>query len=133
MTCNDVEWPGDVGEYQRSVAADREKYPLFGAAAANILPCAFWPHGPSEPQVRINDDGPRNILIMQNRHDPVTPLLGGQLFREKFTDRSRLVTADGSGHGVYVYGGNACALNVGTAWLADGVMPKKDVKCRASS
>ncbi|MFD8283048.1 alpha/beta hydrolase [Streptomyces solisilvae] len=132
VTCNDVEWPSDVRAYQHSVAADREKYPLFGAGAANILPCAFWPHGPSEPQVKINDDGPTNILIMQNRHDPVTPLLGGQLFRKKFTDRSRLVTADGSGHGVYVYGGNACALNVGTAWLADGVMPEKDVMCRAS-
>ncbi|MFF0228448.1 alpha/beta hydrolase [Streptomyces sp. NPDC004629] len=132
VTCNDVEWPTDVRAYQRSVAADREKYPLFGAAAANILPCAFWTLGPSEPQVKINDDGPTNILIMQNRHDPVTPLRGGQLFRKKFTDRSRLVTADGSGHGVYVYGGNACALNVGTAWLVDGVMPEKDVKCRAS-
>ncbi|MFJ8604760.1 alpha/beta hydrolase [Streptomyces shenzhenensis] len=133
VTCNDVEWPTDVRAYQHSVAVDREKYPLFGAATANILPCAFWPVGPSEPQVKINDDGPTNILIMQNRHDPVTPLLGGQLFRKKFADRSRLVTVDGSGHGVYVYGRNACALNVGTAWLVDGVMPETDVQCRASA
>ncbi|MCO8308462.1 alpha/beta hydrolase [Streptomyces hygroscopicus] len=130
VTCNDVKWPSDVQTYQKNVAADRHRYPLFGAAAANILPCAFWRFGQSEPQVPINDEGPSNILIMQNRRDPVTPLLGGELFREKFPNRSRLVSVDGSGHGVYVFGRNACALNVGTEWLADGVMPKKDVTCR---
>ncbi|MGW3957994.1 alpha/beta hydrolase [Streptomyces sp. NPDC004752] len=130
VTCNDVKWPSDVRTYRKNVAADRNRYPLFGAAAANILPCAFWRFGPSEPQIPINDEGPSNILIMQNRRDPVTPLRGGELFREKFPDRSRLVSVDGSGHGVYVFGRNACALNVGTEWLADGVMPEKDVTCR---
>ena len=37
-----------MASYQRSVAEDRKKYPLFGAAAANITPCAFWE---SEPEV----------------------------------------------------------------------------------
>ncbi|MBE1592288.1 hypothetical protein ACFPOI_16750 [Nonomuraea angiospora] len=28
---------------------------------------------------------------------------------------------------------NPCALNVGTAWLVDGVLPKRDVVCEAST
>jgi pimeloyl-ACP methyl ester carboxylesterase len=129
-TCNDVEWPEDVDAYRQAVAEDRKKFPMFGAASANILPCAYWSE-PVEPPVQIADEGPRNVLILQNRRDPVTPLAGGRLLHEKFGDRSRLVTVDGSGHGVYVLGGNACALNVGTAFLVEGEMPRRDVSCRA--
>ncbi|SCG72291.1 alpha/beta hydrolase [Micromonospora humi] len=130
VTCNDVEWPEDVDTYRRAVAQDRKRFPLFGAASANILPCAYWTHEPSEPPVAVNDKGRRNVLILQNRHDPVTPLAGGKLLREKFDKRARLVTVDGSGHGVYVLGGNACALNVTTSYLVDGAMPAGDRNCQ---
>ncbi|WP_275002681.1 alpha/beta hydrolase [Promicromonospora iranensis] len=129
-TCNDVEWPEDVSTYRTAVAEDRKKFPLFGAASANILPCAYWTE-PIEPPVQIADEGARNVLILQNRRDPVTPVAGGERLHEKFGDRSRLVTVDGSGHGVYVLGGNACALNVGTTYLVEGEMPRRDVSCRA--
>jgi hypothetical protein len=132
VTCNDSDWPGNVGAYRRSVAEDREKYPMFGAASANINPCAFWSLGPAEPQVAVNDDGPANILILQNRRDAATPLRGGQIIRAKFAHRSRLVTVDENQHGVYVYDDNPCALNLGTAWLVDGVLPP-DTNCAAST
>ncbi|MFY1689529.1 alpha/beta hydrolase [Plantactinospora sp. WMMB782] len=130
VTCNDVEWPEDVATYRRAVASDRERYPLYGAASANILPCAYWRYEPSEPPVTISDQGPAKVLLLQNRHDPVTPLAGGKLLREKFGQRSRLVTTDGSGHGVYVLGGNACALNITTSYLVEGTMPTRDTTCR---
>ncbi len=41
------------------------------------------------------------------------------------------MTAEGSGHGVYVLGGNACALNLTTSYLVDGVLPAEDTTCRA--
>ena len=133
VTCNDSEWPSDLKAYQRSSAQDREKYPLFGGASGNIVPCAFWDLGPSEPQVAINDDGPANILIMQNQRDAATPLRGGQIFRKEFANRSRLVTVDANQHGVYIFDDNPCALNVGTAWLVDGELPAQDVKCKAAT
>ena len=71
-----------------------------------------------------------NGLVVQNRHDPVTPHRGGELLDEKFGDRSRLVSVDGSGHGVYVTGDNACALNTTTSFLVAGKLPKRDVSCR---
>jgi pimeloyl-ACP methyl ester carboxylesterase len=129
VTCNDVEWPEDVRTYQRAVAEDRERYPLYGAASANILPCAFWPHEPAEPAVAVDDEGPANVLVVQNRRDPVTPHRGGELLDEKFGDRARLVSVNGSGHGVYVTGDNACALNTTTGFLVDGKLPKRDLSC----
>ncbi|GAB3446013.1 alpha/beta hydrolase [Actinophytocola sediminis] len=132
VTCNDVEWPEDVKSYQRAVAEDRERYPLFGAATANITPCAYWPWAPAEPPVAVDDDGPTNVLIVQNQRDPVTPLRGGELLDEKFGERSRLVSVDGSGHGAYVFGDNPCALNVTTNYLVDGTMPKRDRTCEAA-
>ena len=129
VTCNDYEFSKDVGDYQRAVAEDREQYPVFGAAGANITPCAFWNYEPSEPPVAINDDGPQNILILQNERDPVTPLRGGEMLRDKFEDRSTLVTADRSGHGVYAFGDSPCADEIATRFLVDGTMPRKDVRC----
>ncbi|MGW2256851.1 alpha/beta hydrolase [Streptomyces sp. NPDC001780] len=130
VTCNDVEWPEDVDTYRRGVAEDRERYPLFGAAAANITPCAFWTK--AERPVAINDAGPRNVLIVQNLRDPVTPHEGGKLLRQKFKDRSRLLSVDASGHGAYVISGNPCALNTTTRFLVEGKMPAKDTLCSAS-
>lgn len=132
VTCNDVDWPEDVQTYRQAVAEDREKYPLFGAAAANILPCAAWRHRPVEPPVAVDDSGPAGVLILQNRRDPVTPLRGGELLNEKFGQRSRLLRVDGSGHGVYVLGGNSCASRITTAYLVDGVLPAEDLDCPAA-
>lgn len=130
-TCNDVAWPRDVAVYQRAVAQDRERFPVYGAASANVLPCAFWPYDPAEPPVAVLDEGPANVLIVQNRHDPVTPLRGGELLREKFGDRARLVVENGSGHGVYAgVGDTPCALGVTTSYLVDGTLPPDDVVCR---
>ncbi|MBE1488268.1 alpha/beta hydrolase [Plantactinospora soyae] len=47
-------------------------------------------------------------------------MAGGKLLREQFGQRARLVTANESGHGVYVLGGNACVLNLTTSYLVDG-------------
>lgn len=129
VTCNDVEWPDDPADYRQAVSEDRETYPLFGAAAANIMPCAFWESEPSEPPVGIVDEGPTNVLVAQNQRDPVTPLRGGELIDEKFGDRSRLLTVDGSGHGVFALGKNRCAASLVTDFLVDGVMPEQDVTC----
>ncbi|MEV6279140.1 alpha/beta hydrolase [Nocardia sp. NPDC051832] len=131
VTCNDVEWPEDIQTYHRAVAEDREQYPLYGAATSNVMPCAYWKLRPSEPPVRIDNTGPADVLIMQNQRDPVTPLRGGELLDEKFGQRSRLVTVDGSGHGVYVLGANPCASEVVTRYLVDGAMPENDIACRA--
>jgi hypothetical protein len=53
VVCGDVDWPESLRTYQKNVAVDRVRHPMFGPAAANVWPCAFWPSDPAEPQVRI--------------------------------------------------------------------------------
>lgn len=131
VACNDSDWSEDVETYRQGVEEDRERYPLFGAAGANISPCAFWHHEPTEPTVPINADGPQNVLILQNLYDNATPHASAVANREAFGDRARLVEVDAFGHGVYVFGRNACALNIGTAFLVEGEMPEEDVFCES--
>ena len=129
VTCHDVGWPRDPQVYKQAIAEDRQKFPLFGAASANTMPCAYWNIEHSEPPVPVETDGPTNILIAQHRRDPVTPLSNGQRINEKFGDRSRLLTVEGSGHGVYVLGKNTCAQTVITDYLVSGTMPHADSEC----
>ncbi|WP_399921408.1 alpha/beta hydrolase [Streptomyces kanamyceticus] len=59
---------------------------------------------PAEPPVKIDAEGPGNVLLLRNRRDASAPHRGGKMLREKFGDRARLVSVDDSGHGVYVRG-----------------------------
>ena len=131
IVCGDSDWPESVWTYQRNVAIDRLRHPMFGAAAANIWTCAFWPSDPVEPPVRIGDRGPSDILMVQNLRDPATPLAGALRLRHAFGDRARMVTADQGGHGTYLFGANKCADDAATAFLATGVRPGHDKACAA--
>jgi pimeloyl-ACP methyl ester carboxylesterase len=131
VICNDSDWPESVGIYQRNVAVDRVRYPMFGAAAANITPCAFWPSEPVERPVRITGRGPSNVLILQNRRDPATPLAGALALRKAFGDRARIVTADQGGHLAYLYLDNDCLNTIATEFLATGTRPRHDTACPA--
>ena len=129
MICNDSDWPEKLWRYQVNVAIDRIRYPMFGAAGANVSPCAFWPAVPAEPPVEITDEGPSNVLILQNLRDPATPLSGARELRGAFGDRARLVTADEGGHLSYLRLGNDCADDIATAFLRTGERPQHDVAC----
>ncbi|RJQ75480.1 alpha/beta hydrolase [Pseudonocardiaceae bacterium YIM PH 21723] len=131
VICNDSRWPSTVDTYQRNVAIERIRYPMFGPAGANVWPCAFWPFSQLEPQVKIGDAGPSNVLIVQNRRDPATPWLGAQLMRRALGDRARMMTADAGGHVAYLLHKNRCLNDGVTDYLVDGHRPDRDVWCAA--
>ncbi|MFI9454546.1 alpha/beta hydrolase [Amycolatopsis sp. NPDC052450] len=131
VVCNDANWPEDVATYQRNVAKDRVKYPMFGAAGANIWACAYWPSEQIEPTVRIGDRGPSNILMVQNLRDPATPLSGAKEMRRALADRARIVTVDEGGHGVWLSDENACGNNAVNRFLVEGKRPARDTACAA--
>ena len=56
----------------------------------------------------------------------MSPILGGELIRERFHQRSWLVTADESSHGAYVYSDNACLDAIASEFLLEGISPKRD-------
>lgn len=133
VICNDVDWPRSVPAYARAVAADRARYPLTGGMPANVTPCAFWKGGAVEKPVRLTDDGPSSILMIQNLRDPSTPHASGLRMRAALGDRARLVSVDRGGHGVYLTAaggaGNACGDRTVTRFLLTGERPDADVRC----
>ncbi|VVJ22311.1 Putative hydrolase [Amycolatopsis camponoti] len=133
VLCGDSSWPRSVAGYQVDVAIDRIRYPLLGAATANIAACAFWPSAPVEPKVRITDRGPANVLMVQNERDPGTPLAGARKLRAAFGDRARMVTIDQGGHGAYLFGPNGCGNTTVTEFLVSGSRPAHDRYCAAEN
>jgi pimeloyl-ACP methyl ester carboxylesterase len=131
ILCGDTSWPRSVAQYQADSKHDGRLYPIAGAMAGNVWPCAFWPTKPQEPLVPITSRGPSNILILQNLRDPATIYSGGVQMRASLGDRARLVSVNQGGHGVYLLTQNACASDVATSFLVDGVLPGRDKYCGA--
>ncbi|MFJ5679138.1 alpha/beta hydrolase [Streptomyces sp. NPDC093097] len=133
VICGDSRWPTALATYQHNVAVDRVRHPMYGAFAANIRPCAFWP-APAEPKVRITDRGPSDIVMVQNTRDPATPLSEALRTRRALGERARMVTLDQGGHVAYLTGSNACGNDVVTDYLVTGQRPAHDTyfgrRCR---
>jgi pimeloyl-ACP methyl ester carboxylesterase len=129
VICNDVRWPTSVAAHERAVAEHRVRYPLTAGMPVNIGPCSFWKDRPAEKPTRITDDGPSNILMIQNRRDPATPHVGALRMRAALGDRARLVTVERGGHGAYLGTGNACGDRTVTTFLLTGQRPERDVTC----
>ncbi|WP_433342526.1 alpha/beta hydrolase [Streptomyces sp. CA-253872] len=129
VICNDVEWPGSVAAHARAVAKDRVRHPLTGGMPVNITPCSYWKTEPAEPPTRITDEGPANILMVQNLRDPATPYSGALRMRAALGRKARLVSVDSGGHGSYLGTGNACGDALVSRFLVTGERPARDVRC----
>lgn len=131
VICGDSAWPRSIASYQLDVAVDRVRYPLLGAASANIAACAYWAP-PAEPRVRITGHGPANVLMVQNQRDPGTPLSGARKLRAAFGERARMITIDQGGHGAYLFTPSECGNALVTEYLVSGKRPD-DTFCPAGS
>ncbi|MFH8752242.1 alpha/beta hydrolase [Streptomyces rimosus] len=130
--CNDVAWPRSPEKHARDVAADRVRHPLTAGMPVNITPCSFWPAPPAERPVRITAHGPSNVLLVQNRRDPATPLAGARAMRRAFGDRARMITVEAGGHGAYHGDDRACGDALTTTFLLTGARPATDISCPAT-
>ncbi|WNV85656.1 alpha/beta hydrolase [Umezawaea sp. Da 62-37] len=127
ITCGDAQWSHVVGDYAGRIAAERAAWPLTAGMPANIWACGFW-QAPAEAAVTVTDQGPRNVLLLQNRRDNATPWESGLGLREALGGRAAFVGVDNGGH--YVYNeGSACADKATVDFLASGTLPDKDVDC----
>lgn len=127
LTCGDAQWSDDVDEYTRRVSEDRAAWPLTAGMPANIWACAFWPQ-PIEEPVRVTGEGPRNVLILQNRRDNATPWQDGLGLHEALGGRAAFVGADNGGHYVYDQG-SACVDEATVTFLTAGRLPDEKVYC----
>ncbi|PHH75999.1 hypothetical protein CDD80_1900 [Ophiocordyceps camponoti-rufipedis] len=91
-----------------------------------------WPINKTHPfQVTKNVNTAFPMLILQNRFDPVTPLVAAQFASQTFND-SRLVVVDGYGHGVVTME-NDCANNNLQSYLVNGTLPKNGTMCKTET
>lgn len=128
LICGDASWSRDVASYAANTAAARAEYPLSDGMPDNIWPCAFWQKAPIEPPVKVTSNGPRDILILQNRRDNATPWQGALGMARALGSRAGFVGVDNGGH--YVYGtGSACADQATIAFLTKGTLPAKPEYC----
>ncbi|NIK61348.1 alpha/beta hydrolase [Kribbella shirazensis] len=134
IICDDVKWTGDLDLYRRDKIRDGHRYPLYGATAATVKPCTFWPYRPIEPVTTI---GPGNaapgILLVQSELDTATPAAGAHRLHELLLN-SRLVTLrNAQKHIVYLTYGNTCVDTTVTRYLVTGQLPAADVACTNTS
>jgi pimeloyl-ACP methyl ester carboxylesterase len=134
IICDDVSWPRDLDLYRRDKIRDGHRYPLYGATAATVKPCTFWPYPPIEPLTAI---GPGNaapgILMVQSEFDTATPAAGAQRLHQLLPN-SRLITLrNAQKHIVYLTYGNPCVDATVTRYLVTGQLPATDVTCTHST
>ncbi|ATL32909.1 alpha/beta hydrolase [Streptomyces formicae] len=127
--CNDVAWPRSAAAYEKDVAASRAAHPLTAGMPRNAMLCAAWPFEPKEAPVRITDEGPSNILLVQNERDVATPLKGALKMREALGRRATMVTVNSTGHDAYLANGNECGDRTVSRYLATGDRPDQDTYC----
>jgi pimeloyl-ACP methyl ester carboxylesterase len=131
ISCADKAWPRDIATYARNVAADRARFPLTAGAPANVAPCSAWGVVPSGPEPTVGPSGKRNVLILQNRRDPSTPLRTAQGMRRAMESDAVLVVVDAGGHGVLIHPEpNGCAVDALEDFLTAGELPGRDMSCR---
>lgn len=129
VVCADTRaWPRDPEQYRKDAIRDKARYPLYGAFASHIKPCAFWKKSGSEPATRIGNKA--GALILQNEWDSQTPLTSGQGLRRAMKGSKMVAVAGGVGHGIY--GTKSCADKTATAYLTTGKLPLKDMTCKAA-
>jgi pimeloyl-ACP methyl ester carboxylesterase len=124
--CDDTSWPHSIRRYQQDTAKYARRYPVAGAMAANVWPCAFWAH-PAQPQVRVTGHGPAHILIVQNVRDPLGGKSGGVAMRKAL--HARLISVEQGGHGAYLLTPDTCANATATRYLTTGILPRHNLMC----
>ena len=122
MICDDADWTVTPEQHRRDVARDGRRFPVAGAMAANIWPCALRKQEPAEPPVAMRNSGGGKVLLVQGLRDPATPYDGAVAMRVALGNRSRLATINAGGHSMAYTGKNACADGVATRLLVEGAM-----------
>jgi len=127
IMCVDGAVPRDPEFYWRDIQRHRTEAPLFGPLDRNITPCAFWPTGPVEPQIRVHNAVP--ALVVNAAGDIGATIEMGRAMHAALTG-SRMITLDGvRTHGVYLFRGNGCVDDSVNAYLNTGVLPGGDLTC----
>jgi pimeloyl-ACP methyl ester carboxylesterase len=129
IQCTDSDVPTDPAIYSRYAESEDRRVPDFGRIAVlDMMSCAFW-------QAKDTDryTGPWNrwtsaeILVLNNRYDPSTPVHGAKDGAAELA-RARVVVTEGYGHSS-MYVPSACTEKVKRDYLISGTFPAQGKTC----
>lgn len=127
VICGDAPASRNPATYAAAVQVERRIHPLTNGMPANIWACAFWPRDAVHTPVPITADGPRDVLMFQNRRDPSAAYSGALRMRAALGGRAELTTVDDVGHGVDLT--NPCTATRLTDFLLRDQLPVRDTAC----
>ncbi|MCK2218206.1 alpha/beta hydrolase [Actinomadura sp. ATCC 31491] len=129
--CQDFHLPvADYAEYasllrrQEPLARDMRYSP---PALGRIAGCLGRPAPVPNPQHRLRVDATPPILLASSLHDPATGYLWTLSTAEQIGAEARVLTYEGSGHGVY--GRSACTAGAIYRYLISQSVPADGVRC----
>lgn len=127
VMCIDFQTQRDATQPEQLAPEWNRELPISGGNSAwSLQPCETWPAAPVRtpaPSTAV-DAGP--ILIMNNSHDPATPLPWAQALNEQLAGSSLLVN-DAEGH--IVTGHNECVMAVVKEFLVDEKQIPARINC----
>jgi pimeloyl-ACP methyl ester carboxylesterase len=129
IQCSDSDVPTDPAIYSRYAESEDQRVPYFGRIAVlDMMSCAFW-------KARDTDryTGPWNrptsaeILVLNNRYDPSTPVHGARDGAAELA-RARVFVTEGYGHSS-MYVPSTCTEQVKRDYLISGAFPAAGKIC----
>ncbi|GID30569.1 alpha/beta hydrolase [Paractinoplanes brasiliensis] len=129
-----ADWPAAVrefGEYEQLVRIARRAAPdvRYGAGLLAIRTCLGWPQPVANPPHRLEARASTPLLLLNSRHDVRTGHVWATLVAAQLGRHGRLVTYEGSGHGVYK--NTPCTTAAVDRYLIDLVVPPRGASCPA--
>jgi pimeloyl-ACP methyl ester carboxylesterase len=129
VQCVDSDNPQDPGGYDRLATAENRRVPYFGTGAVfGMVQCLGWPaHDEDRYLGPWNRPRANPILIVNNRHDPATPLHNAQATAAELGNATVLIV-EGYGH-TSLDVPSACASAATTGYLVALRVPAVGATC----
>ncbi|SMD26677.1 alpha/beta hydrolase fold [Kibdelosporangium aridum] len=130
IQCSDSNFPTDTAIYSKYAVSEDQRIPYFGRLSVfDMMSCAFW-------QAKDTDryTGPWNrrtsaeILVLNNRYDPSTPLHGAIDGANELA-RARVFVTEGYGHSTML-APSTCTEQVKRDYLISGKFPEAGKVCK---
>ena len=112
---------GDIRELRRA-----DRHPILTGLEATT--CAFWP-APAEP-ARFGHPTMPPVLLTQAEQDPTTPYDGAERMQAELPGSRMISAREAYSHGLFASQRIACVDDAAAAYLVDGELPERDVRCQ---
>ncbi|HEX8761277.1 MAG TPA: alpha/beta hydrolase [Pseudonocardiaceae bacterium] len=131
VQCADSDYPRDQQSYERLIPVEDRRQPYFGLTSLfGMAQCIDWPAADRDRYLGPwNHRRPHPILVVNNRHDPETPVWNARATSDELTD-ARLLIIEGYGH-TTLNVHSACASAAQASYLITLQLPADGATCSA--